>query len=472
MKPGRLVLLVVVFAVPVRGEDLPPLSYDAAKAKKVVEAKLASTMEITWDAYKAVGKRDRKWDRWVELAMKAHAEAMHGPEWDRWLKRAQYIELVATAIEAGCDDPMVRYFNAKMATHTLEDLEKHCEQMHEAVKTLAASKYPILLKIDAWSSDISVWHEKSRLENLSKDEEKTVIESLDEVLKLLAKACGERKAAQRDELIKSCEFVYQNGHKVGQRAKWFERLNADVFAKLEKDDVVANTVTGTFLVDHAWEARGIGVASTVTPAQFQLFSDRLKEAEERLTRAWEQDKECAAAASKMITVCMGREHKRDVMETWFSRAVEADPTYLAAYRAKQNYLYPKWHGSEKETLEFCRQIMKLSEWDAGLPMVALSAYRELAGLQGAPAFFRKRPEIWIELVAILNEMRKRYPKSALGASLYLYFASLSGRSASIANAYIRAAGENGTDLPLGMFGTPVQLAQALDWVKENAEKDK
>src|SRR5207237_2917732 len=125
--------------------------------------------------------------------------------------------------------------------------------LQEAVKTLAASKYPDLLKIDAWLALISAW-QGEHLQDLDPDERKIVNDALDAALKLLAKACANRKPHQRDQLIHMCQLVYKNGHRFGQGQKWFDRLRNDVFGTLERNDLIAHVVTGTYLIESAWEA--------------------------------------------------------------------------------------------------------------------------------------------------------------------------------------------------------------------------
>lgn len=476
MKPLSLSsILLLAIAALAHGDEPAAIPFDVAKAKKVLEARRSAALANTLDAYKTVGKQKAAWDKFVERAMRDQVEAMHGPEWDRVVARAREKEWIAMAVEAGCDDPMVRYLHAKLATGPSEEIASRNATLEEAVKALAASKYPDLLKIDAWLALISAWRNAERFQDVTQDEKKIIAPALDEALKLLAKACANRKPNQHDQLIQFCQLIYEHGMKAGESKKWFDRLRNDVFGTLERNDLIAHVVTGMFLVEYAWEARGIGIAATLTPAQLNGFRERLKDAEEHLTRAWELDNECSAAATAMIQVCMGANNDRDDMEAWFRRAIAADPLNLRAFEAKMLYLHPKWHGSEKEMLEFGRQILKAGRWDYAHPLVALTVYFDLIGARRAPAYFRQRTDIWKEVESIIEEVRKRYPKSPTGASTYLFVAWRSERNAKQASEYVKAAQDSGADLPIGLFKSPLRLHQALDWLKESleeGEKDK
>jgi hypothetical protein len=471
MKPiSALWIFLLAIVATAHGDEPAAIPFDAAKAKKVLEARRSATLANTLDAYKSVGKQKAAWDKFVERAMRDQVEGMHGPTWDRVVAGARAKEWIAIAVEAGCDDPMVRYLHAKLASGPSEESDSRNATLEEAVKALAASKYPDLLKIDAWLSLISAWRETKRSQDLTQDEQKIIAAALDEALKLLAKACANRKPNQRDELIQLCQLVYKHGQKAGERKKWFDRLRNDLFGTLERNDLIAHVVTGMFLVEYAWEARGTGPGAKLTPAQVDAFRERLKDAQEHLTRAWELDNECSAAAMEMIQVCMGANNDRDEMETWLRRAITADPLNFKAFEAKMLYLHPKWHGSEKDMLEFGRQILKAGQWDYAHPMIALTVYFDLIGSRRAPAYFRQHPDIWKQVETIIEEIRKRYPMSPIGASTYLFVAWLSERNAKQASEYVKASRESGANLPIGMFKTPVRLRQALDWLKESLEK--
>jgi hypothetical protein len=198
-----------------------------------------------------------------------------------------------------------------------------------------------------------------------------------------------------------------------------------------------------------------------------VFTDRLAEAERRLTTAWDLDHDCEPAATAMVGVCMGLGKDRETMETWFRRAVAADPSRTEVFERKMQYLQPKWLGSAEGLVAFGRQAARLGAWDAALPMLLLQAHHDLAPPVGAKrdAYFR-RAEVWADLGPVLEEIRKRHPKSPRGASMYLYFAWQCDENPAKALTYVRA---QTVPLIVGYFSSPIHVDAALDWAKAKAE---
>jgi hypothetical protein len=330
------------------------------------------------------------------------------------------------------------------------------------VKALAASKYSDVLKAQAWLDAASAYSAPTMGKKATAKELQAAEDCLDELIKLLpslAKTTESVHRARVYEIVDHCQIV---GGKVGRRKEWFDRIEKDALAKLPKDNPVPHLAAGAFLVNYAWDARGIGLANTVTEEGWKLFKERLTEAEVRLTRAWELDNGCALAAAIMVTVCKGLGHPRKTMETWFQRTVEADPTHTGVFLLKLDYLQPKWHGSPDEALEFARQVAKQDRWDTTLPLLLPLTHRELAVFTRNPQGYLKQEKVWAEIDQVLEALRKREPTSALAASNYLYFASLTARRGPEAHAFVEATV---VDLPLSHFPNRDALDNALKWAK-------
>jgi len=131
-------------------------------------------------------------------------------------------------------------------------------------------------------------------------------------------------------------------------------------------------VRGGFLIRHAWDARGGGVAATVTAEGFRLFEERLVAAENAFTAAYELDADRPHAPTRMITVCMGRGHPRAEMERWFERAMRADPDNFYACHAKLEFLHPKWGGTPEEHIGFAWQCVRTGNAVGMLPYAAVA----------------------------------------------------------------------------------------------------
>ena len=178
--------------------------------------------------------------------------------------------------------------------------------------------------------------------------------------------------------------------------------------------------------------RGDGPVSLRSAGHWRHPQRRLEAAEAELTRAWALDHNCARAATMMINVCARLGRDRDTMETWFRRALEADPDEPTAMLPKLRYLHPNWHGTKEDALAFGRAAARSENWEAKVPIFLLKAHYEIAAfMSDFKGYFRDQPEVWKEIEPVLTEMRKRYPKSRLGASWYLYFAWVSERKGEV-----------------------------------------
>ena len=148
----------------------------------------------------------------------------------------------------------------------------------------------------------------------------------------------ENKAKPQDDLdaFSRPVFYLVKPELLGSLDLWCEKYPRSHFAF---------TARGQFYLSYAWMARGNGWAYTVTDAAAKLFHERVKKAEVDLQKAYALDPTDPAAPTGLIWVAIADGLSREKMEEQFQRAVKADPSYYRAYRAKLNYLMPKWGGS-------------------------------------------------------------------------------------------------------------------------------
>lgn len=464
------IMLACVTAIPARADDPPPLPFDAKKAKALNEQDRAWALKTTLGAYKTIGKRNPKWDAHVEKAFQLNAERMHGSIWTQRETEEEMRKALDAAIATGCDDPMVAYYVARSRLRPA-DGSKNDEIKKarlDAARGLSASKYPPARKAHAWSNAIAELHHAPAGQRPGEEDAKLALQFRDELLKVLAELAKDKDPNARKEFLDVCHYFHRHGEVVGQRKEWQEKIQTEVFSKLPKNGPIPHAIAGDFWIKYAWDARGRGLADTVSEENFKLFHERLKEAEKSLTTAWELDNNCAEASADMVTVCFGLGHERDVMEKWFRRTVEADPNHPEVFQAKLEYLHPKWHGSVEELMEFARQVAKLERWDSLLAITLMQKHHDLASLsRDIAGYFRKQPAVWKEIEPGLEELRKRYPISAYASSLYLYYAWISNQNAKQAHEYVQA---QKLELSMGRFQSDAMMKGAMKWAKEGAEK--
>ena len=454
------VVLTVLAAAPAAAEEVIP--FDTTKATTLADRNRAWVESVTQAAYQAVGKRDAKWDADAAAAFRAYRDVRCGPFWGAMTANVRLREAARGAVEAGCDDPLVRCLAVRTRAAAADgDADAaDADPALEAARRLADSKYPAV-----WKAQAYLWAAEALV---ARGRDRPAVEGCRaELVKQLAAAARDKDPVARREVGDLCDQVQALGARVGRRKEWFDRVEAEVLAGLPADDARADLCAGWFLSQYAWDARGGGPAATVTPGGRKLFLERLDEAARRLEAAWDRDNTCAPAASAMVVVCMGRGKDREEMETWFRRAVTADPTRTDVFDRKMLYLQPKWHGSAEEALAFGRQAAELGLWDTAVPVLLLQAHEGAAAASGEGVKYYERPEVWKEVGPVLEEIRKRHPKSPLGASVYLYHARLYDRNGAEAHAYVRA---QALTLPLTPFKNALAQTGARVWAETAAEK--
>jgi TPR repeat protein len=210
-------------------------------------------------------------------------------------------------------------------------------------------------------------------------------------------------------------------------------------------------VEGDFYTSYGWDARTGQLAAKVTDEQFRVFEERLKVAAKALEKAWELDNKSARVAARRITVAMGLNEERPVMEQWFERALKADPNNLAAYRAKLLYLTPKWHGDDqgRDVLEFARDCVKGGNWKARVPFLLIQAHEALSRYPRGnrteyahkpdPQYFAE-PGVWTDVKSVYEPYLKLNPDAHADRSKYAMLAAWAGEWA-VANAQFRQLGD-------------------------------
>jgi tetratricopeptide (TPR) repeat protein len=144
-----------------------------------------------------------------------------------------------------------------------------------------------------------------------------------------------------------------------------------------EEEPVAHTVYGAWLVAAAWRERGGGWAHSVSSEGWDGFRRNLELAELRFAQAYSLNPGAYVACKEMITVKMGQSDSV-ARGLWFERAIEINPSYLAAYVAQAWALYPRWGGSEAEVLEFIERARAADPILAWLKIYWLNTERDLA----------------------------------------------------------------------------------------------
>ncbi|HLY11365.1 MAG TPA: hypothetical protein VKW04_18830 [Planctomycetota bacterium] len=400
------------------------LSLFRVKAKKTASArKKAASMEWTQKtvvaAYEEVGRKDAKWDAKVREALPLVALSWEASATIAQSKRA--FDLTGEAMDAGCDDPIVAYAHARMYGSTLRKDPAEEARLHvDAAKAMKArgARYHEIRQAFCFARAAEMLSRSKK--TLADEDQQQIGEWLELALSRLGE--GSADAGVPETLLRDiADSMTGTGMILTRDRKvWFQKV-FDALTKARPESPVPLLVKGRVYTDYAWDARGQGYANTVTPDGWKRMADRLSEAEKALTAAWKLRPDDPEAPTQMLVVELGQGRGRQVMETWYQRAMRADPDNREAVRKKMYYLEPKWHGSAEAMLAFGRELLAGGNWDASLPYELVSAHLTLAGYEDSPDAYYKNDAVWQDVKAVYDRALKRAPEATRDRS---YFAKL------------------------------------------------
>jgi hypothetical protein len=219
---------------------------------------------------------------------------------------------------------------------------------------------------------------------------------------------------------------------------------------------------GSVYAQYAWEVSGLNSGTMTDEARKQMH-ERLEVARAALEKAYAMDPADPRAAQEMMTIEMGEggDDRRDGMELWWKRAMEADPDNYAACTSKLYFLEPRWDGSAADMIQFGRECLRGGNWEGRIPFILVDAHWKLA--QDAPdrdEYFTQ-PEVWDDLRSEYEPYLKRHPDAAWDRSYYAYYATLCGRW-DVARQQFEILGDNPELKP---FGTKA----AYEYLRERAK---
>jgi hypothetical protein len=376
-------------------------------------------------AFENAGPKDPRWAAHARRAVVAAEAHFSGP-----YRAPDLLEVIWSAsreaVAAGCDDPLILYFRVRWSDgfETLTPQERN-RLFLAAAKAMAMSNYPAVRRAHALANcAASVMSDPDSVP----DARAKARQLLDEATALLPEVLKSPNPEARSEALSICDPLLAHYRTLdGDREVGYRKID-DVLDQAGSPKVFRQLLRAQFYIYYAWDARGNGVAATVTPEGWRLFQQRLREAEAALQRSWALDGNCPLAPTRMITVALGLEHSREQMEVWFRRALRVDPDCYDACVSKLLYLEPKWHGSREEMLAFAREAVRTGNREAGLPLLLPHAHRTLASYAPSPrSYYSAGPTVWQDIRAGYEAYLAKHPSSRAVRSWYAKEAYFCGR---------------------------------------------
>jgi Domain of unknown function (DUF4034) len=405
---------------------------DIEKARLHIRERKATRLRwelaTTLGEYDRIGKKDPRWNEPTRNALTQNAYLIAGDS-DADDRREKIKAAFEKALAAGCTDPLVTYFALRLGCHPADaSMAELADRFATVERQLQESQYPAIRK--CYAALRAAEYAWKAVKAVSGGDSQKFANSM---LGLLNRAGTqyvmvlEDPLANRDsvyDLTENALLDFARDAPAGRLqilepvAKFLQNNKS----KIAGDDPGAGLIEGDFWSQYAWDARSSNWSSEVTAEGWRLFAERLEKAEQVLEKAWEKDPHDSHIAIQMMTVELGQGKGRERLETWFRRAMNADPDSCTACQKKLLYLQSKWYGSEAEALAFGRQCLATANWSSRIPFVVLTAHIDLAEISDAPERYWTRAEVWADIRQLYDGFLAGNPNSIYDLSGYALYA--------------------------------------------------
>ncbi len=335
--------------------------------------------------------------------------------------------LTQEAIQAGCGDPIVLYADARLYELVVRKdyIEAFRIHLHAAnrMRDIGGAYHPLRQALAFGRA--AEFHARYRIQ-LTEEDKKASQVWLDLGLKRYEEALKDPEIPEFPILDCSNVLIAAATILTHDRRIGFERV-FDILSKARPESLLPLLLKGEFYTSFAWDARGWGPANGVKPEGVAVIRERLALAESALTEAWTKKPDHAKAATLMLTVELGQGKGREVMETWFKRAMEADPNNLEACQNKMFYLEPKWYGSRDAMKDFGRELLKGGNFDARLPFLLVEAHHTAATYEKYKSDYYKNEDVWKDIREVYSGYLEDFPEAAFERTQFARLAGQCGR---------------------------------------------
>ena len=203
--------------------------------------------------------------------------------------------------------------------------------------------------------------------------------------------------------------------------KYYDMLKA--WREKSPQSAAAAITEALYLEAYAWDARGTGPASSVTPEGWQLFRERLKKAEDVLQSSQAYASNNPLWYTAYMAVALGQNWPRDKMFALFENAKAKYPYYHAYYFWIITALLPKWGGSYEQVDNFIRsQISDLNPTDSSIMYTRMYWYVHQSSYDGNFNLFRDSLASWDSMKKGFSLLTEQHPISFWILNNYAKFA--------------------------------------------------
>jgi len=239
----------------------------------------------------------------------------------------------------------------------------------------------------------------------------------------------------------------------------YQQLEAKLrkWADAYPNSPTAHIIRSDVLLDHAWDIRGGGYASTVPSEAWAPFRQYVAMARENL----EAHKAVAAIDPRwyetMLTVARAESWDSARFDKLLNEALDREPLFYQTYFIALEYLLPKWHGSLGKIEAFARAAVNRTSKQEGRSMYA-RIYWYASQTQFQNDLFTDSLAVWPRMRSGFDDVIARYP-DAWNLNNFAKFACLAKDKDKTRELLKRI----GTDVVPQAWDPPSLREQCMNW---------
>lgn len=181
-----------------------------------------------------------------------------------------------------------------------------------------------------------------------------------------------------------------------------------------------------YWIDYAWDARGGGYASSVTPEGWKLFHERLEKAEKILNETKSYSAEIPTWYVHMIIVqsALGRSEKD--RDKTFLEGAKRYRSFYSTYFTMLSYLRPQWGGSWETVDNLVKWSVGNTKEIDGNSMYARLYWVASEEMPEGETLFKNTRASWPKMKKGFEDLMARHPKSNWNLNNFAKFACEAG----------------------------------------------
>lgn len=170
----------------------------------------------------------------------------------------------------------------------------------------------------------------------------------------------------------------------GMMSTFFESMHDQVTEEVKKTAGaklwLKKWIEGENCLKRAWEARGGGLANTVTDNGMGFFHRESEKARRLLVESWAQKPQTPQPAETLIYagLSLSGDRATNHMRQWMNEVLKLQVDSETAPEHLLWGLRPRWHGSHAAMESLGRACVKTGRFDSSLPWTLLKAHRDIS----------------------------------------------------------------------------------------------